>query len=55
MTRDYKIMTCNHETCDGNFDDPSYAYCNLPHAHAGEHEYRCPGDINNNNNKEATK
>ena len=28
---------CNFEICDGNSDDPSYAYCGLPLAHAGNH------------------
>lgn len=28
---------CNYSTSDGNIDDPSYAYCGLPHNHAGEH------------------
>jgi hypothetical protein len=32
--------TCNHEICDGNRDDPSYAYCVLPWGHAGDHDYR---------------
>ena len=29
--------TCNYEVCDGNADDPSYAYCGHPSAHAGDH------------------
>lgn len=29
--------TCNHETWDGNADDPTYAYCGLASAHAGVH------------------
>ena len=34
------MMTdCGHEICDGNQDDPSYAYCDLPFAHAGPHHY----------------
>lgn len=28
---------CHFEVSDGNVDDPSYAYCGLPHAHAGDH------------------
>lgn len=31
------MTTCGFEICDGNRDDPSYAYCGLPHGHAGEH------------------
>ena len=34
-----KAATCKHEVCDGNQDDPSYAYCDLPFAHAGGHHY----------------
>lgn len=30
---------CDHEVFDGNRDDPSYAYCDLPYAHAGDHHY----------------
>jgi len=33
------MTICNHEISDGNFDDPSYAYCDLPANHAGEHHY----------------
>lgn len=35
--RPVRLRTCGHETDDGNRDDPSYAYCGKPHAHAGEH------------------
>lgn len=28
---------CNHEICDGNRDDPDYAYCGYSAGHAGEH------------------
>lgn len=31
---------CGAEIHDGNNDDPSYAYCGLPSAHAGEHGKR---------------
>lgn len=31
---------CDANLCDGNRDDPSYAYCVLPYAHAGAHDYR---------------
>ncbi len=30
---------CNHETADGNQDDPTLYYCDLPAGHAGEHHY----------------
>lgn len=33
------MKVCNHEIFDGNVDDPSYAFCYLPHGHAGEHHY----------------
>jgi len=29
--------TCGFEVCDGNVDDPSYAYCGFPPGHAGDH------------------
>lgn len=32
--------SCNHEAWDGNVDDPSYAYCALSSAHAGDHDYK---------------
>lgn len=31
---------CDASLCDGNRDDPSFAYCVLPYAHAGAHDYR---------------
>jgi hypothetical protein len=31
---------CDASLCDGNRDDPSFAYCGLPYAHAGGHDYR---------------
>ena len=31
--------TCRHELWDGNVDDPSYAYCDMPSSHAGPHHY----------------
>lgn len=31
---------CDASLCDGNRDDPGYAYCVLPFAHAGAHDYR---------------
>ena len=33
------MRICNHEICDGNVDDPTYAYCDLPAAHGGEHQF----------------
>lgn len=33
------MSTCSHEVWDGNQDDPSFAYCDLPRAHAGDHHY----------------
>ena len=33
------MNTCDHETWDGNVDDPSFAYCDLPANHAGPHHY----------------
>jgi hypothetical protein len=31
------MTTCEYEICDGNRDDPSYAYCGEPASHAGDH------------------
>jgi hypothetical protein len=33
------MTICDKEIWDGNHDDPSYAYCDLPVNHAGEHHY----------------
>jgi len=32
-----RFPVCNAEVSDGNRDDPTYHYCGLTHAHAGEH------------------
>lgn len=37
--RAHAALTCNAEASDGNRDDASFAYCDLPHAHAGDHHY----------------
>jgi len=34
---------CWAETTDGNRDDPTYFYCDLPANHAGDHNYRYDG------------
>lgn len=36
---EYVAPVCDFEAFDGNEDDPSYAYCDLPHAHAGPHHF----------------
>lgn len=44
MNRNQRLaIRCNHEVWDGNVDDPSYAYCDLRAAHAGEHHYTIEG------------
>lgn len=33
------LRVCGASTWDGNRDDPSYAYCGLSPAHAGQHRF----------------
>ena len=32
-------MTGNQESFDGNVDDPTPAFCDQPHGHAGPHHF----------------